>query len=72
MKVFSFFIHLTDPVALWNKHEGFCDTKKVIDNHLVVNDTAKCGIKLITDLNTRIVKDLKFTYLNAKYVMLNF
>ena len=52
--------------------EGFCDTKKLIDNHLVVNDTAKCGIKLITDLNTRIVKDLKFTYLNAKYVMLNF
>ena len=50
----------------------FVTLKKLIDNHLVVNDTAKCGIKLITDLNTRIVKDLKFTYLNAKYLMLDF
>ena len=32
----------------------FVTLKKLIDNHLVVNDTAKCGIKLITDLNTRI------------------
>ena len=25
---FSFLINLTDPVASWDKHEGFCDTKK--------------------------------------------
>ena len=57
---FSFLINLTDPVASWDKHEGFCDTKKVIDNHLVVNDTAKCGVKLITDLNKNIVKQGPF------------
>ena len=52
----SLFIFYSSNWSNGTNMKVFVTLKKLIDNHLVVNDTAKCGIKLITDLDKNIVK----------------
>ncbi|ESO06019.1 hypothetical protein HELRODRAFT_160132 [Helobdella robusta] len=42
---------------LWSNNEKYLKSKKIVDGLKVTNDTAKRGVKLITDYNSCITKD---------------